>query len=184
MAQVPIEAYEQLREKLPEAAQAIAVYVQEEIRHIGVTQRDLYEVRNELLERIEDVRNELLERIESVRNELLERIESVRNEMLERIEGVRAELHQVRGELYSVRDELLEKIEGVRNELLEKIEGVRAELYQVRDELRNEISRLGERVISFEWHMKIWLGMIAALLIVMNPKVLELIERLIGLLFK
>ena len=78
-------------------------------------------------------------------------------------------IQEVREELHGVQVSLEAKIQGVRDELGGKIQGVK-------DELKAEIQGVREEV----WKLRVLVIVVLVVVIVLNPKVLELVGRILG----
>ena len=93
----------------------------------------------------------------------------VKGDLEGKIQEVREEIHEVREEIHGVQVSLEAKIQGVRDELVGKIQGVK-------DELKAEIQGVREEV----WKLRVLVIVVLVVVIVLNPKVLELVGRILG----
>ena len=80
------------------------------------------------------------------------------------------------GKIQEVREELLGKIQEVREELHEVQASLEAKIQGVKDELKAEIQGVRDEV----WKLRVLVVMVLVVVIVLNPKVLELVGRVLG----
>jgi hypothetical protein len=67
-----------------------------------------------------------------------------------------------------------------KEDLLRSEAALREEISGFKKEFREEINRLDRRITDLEWKMKLYFAVIAALIILTNPKVMEIAGRVFG----
>jgi hypothetical protein len=67
-----------------------------------------------------------------------------------------------------------------KEDLLRFEAALREEISGFKKEFREEINRLDRRITDLEWKMKLYFAVIAALIILTNPKVMEIAGRVFG----
>lgn len=96
----------------------------------------------------------------------------VRSETALREDLLRSE-NALREEISAVESRLRKEISGLEMAFRQEISGVETRLTQ-------EINRLDRRITDMEWKMKLYFAVIAALIILTNPKVMEIAGRIFG----
>ena len=69
---------------------------------------------------------------------------------------------------------------ATKEDLLRSQTVLREEIVGSENRLREEIHRLDRRITDMEWKMKLYFAVIAALIILTNPKVMEIAGRIFG----
>ena len=103
--------------------------------------------------------------------------------LIEYVDGkIRGEV-ATKEDIYLLREDLLKaqadlegKVQGVREELLGKIQEVREELRGARDELELKIQGVREEI----WKLRMLVIVVLVVVVILNPKVLELVGRVLG----
>ncbi len=154
-----VDLYEKIKTKIgDEGARILIEYVDSKIEKEAVTKLDL-----------KDTEDEVKSEINRVEVELRNEINRVENELKSEINRVEVEL---RNEISRVENELKSEINRVEVEL-------RSEINAVKSELRNEINKIDLKVKDLEWKMKLYFIIIGILIVVSNPKVLDLFGKLL-----
>jgi len=74
-------------------------------------------------------------------------------------------------DIASLRQEMLQDIASLRAEMLQDIASLREEMLKMRVELKDEV-----------WKLKLYLILLAVLIVITNPTVLELFGKLVGVI--
>ncbi|MDI6794061.1 MAG: hypothetical protein QME81_14570 [bacterium] len=113
---------------------------------------------------------------------------------IEKTAVTKLDLEQVnntlRAQIIEVEKRLEAKIADVENRLEAKIAGVEsrleAKITEVDNNLRALIAevekRLEARIITLEWKMKLYFLALGALIIITNPKIMDLLAKLLGII--
>jgi uncharacterized protein involved in exopolysaccharide biosynthesis len=170
-------------------------------KHIRLTFEDVDEMRRSpagALIRIESALNALEARIErdmvtraehaSTRAELKDEIASTRAELKGEIASTRGEVANNRTEVANTRAELKDEIASTRVELKSEIANTRTdvadnrtEVANTRTELKDEMAKLRDELKDDNWKLRLLIIILGIILILTNPKVIELIGNLFNL---
>ena len=149
-----VEVYEVLREKIgEEGAKSLIRYVDEKIERRVATKDDLEKSELSLKNYIDTVRSDLEKQINSVKYDLEKQINSVRSDLEKQINSVRSDLEK--------------QIDTVRFELERRLDTIKADLEK--------------RIASSDWKTRLYFAVLAVLIVVTNPKVLELVGKVLGI---
>ncbi|MDI6791986.1 MAG: hypothetical protein QME81_03845 [bacterium] len=153
-----VAVYEKLKLKVGEdGAVAILDYVDSKVEETAVTKLDLAKVESSLGSEIQRVESSLGSEIQGVESSLGTEIQKVESNL-----GV--EIHNLRAEIQRVENKL------------------EAAIQQIRAEIRELESRIDIKMNSLEWKMKLHSLALGALIVVTNPKVLDILGKLLGII--
>jgi len=156
MANSTVEVYEKIRVKLgEEEARALLDYVDARIEREAVTKLDLKETEDSL-------RSEMQEMENGLRNDMQKIVGNVQ----EMENSLRSDMQKIVGNVQGVENSLRSDMQKMENSL-------RSDMQKMENSLRGEMK-------DIEWRSKLYFILIGALIIITNPKVLELIGRVMG----
>ena len=168
-------------------------------KHLDLTFQDMEKVRQSPGAAIIRIENRLdsiearLERDMVTRAEFIQELGSARTESKQETASLRAELKQetaslrteLKQETASLRTELKQETASLRTELKEEIATLRTELKEeiatLRTELKQEIAGLRVELKDEIWKLRLYIILLAILIVLTNPKVLELLGKLLSI---
>ena len=111
--------------------------------------------------------------------DLKETEDSIGSDMQEMENSLRSDMQEMKN---SLRNDMQEMEDSLRNDM-QKIAGNMQEMESsLRSDMQKMESSLRSEIRDIEWRSKLYFILLGALIIVTNPKVLELIGRVIGLI--
>lgn len=156
-----VAVYEKLKPKIGEdGASALLDYVDSKVEETAVTKLDLTKAENNLEVEIHNLGTKM---------------QRVEGKLEVEMQGVRSEIQRVEGKLEA-------EIQGVRSEI-QGLEGkLEAAIQQLRAEMREMEARLRAEIRNVQWKTKLYFGAIAALIIITNPRIMDILAKLRGII--
>ncbi len=171
-ATLPIELYDLLERKVGK----------DDAREVGkviLASFDAIEQRSEavVVQKKAEIKEELTKELTT--KEDLIKSEGRLNEKIAAVEG------RLNEKIAAVEGRLNEKIAAVEGRLNEKIAAVKEDLAKLEGRLNERITavegRLNERLTTMDWKMRIYFLILLSVMLLTNPKALDLIAKLFGL---
>lgn len=160
-----VAVYEKLKSKIGEdGASTILDYIDSKVEETAVTKLDLTKVENSLGIEIHNLGAE----IRRVEGKLGTEIQRVEGKLEVGIQGVRSEIQRLEIKFEA-------EIQRVENKLDVAIQQLRAEMREMEARLRAEIR-------DGQWKMKLYFVAIGALIIITNPRVMDMLGTLLGII--
>jgi len=164
MANSTVEVYEKIRVKLgEEEARALLDYVDARIEREAVTKLDLKETEDSLRSEMQKI----VGNVQEVENSLRSEMQKIVGNVQEMENSLRSDMQKIVGNVQEVENSLRSDMQKMENSL-------RSDMQKMENSLRSEMK-------DIEWRSKLYFILIGALIIITNPKVLELIGRVMGL---
>jgi len=177
---LPVEIYDTLERKVGrDDARAIGKVIEFSFNAIerkaeDVAIRKKFELKDELTKELASKADVLL-----VKTELKAEIDSVRGD----IEKLGVELRaEFRAELRAEINSVMTEINSVRAEIRTEINSVRAEIISVRAEIGRTRMEIDNKLDKLDAKFRIYFLILLFTVIIMNPKSIELITKLLSLL--
>lgn len=149
-----VAVYEKLKPKIGEdGASALLDYVDSKVEETAVTKLDLTKAENNLEVEIHNLGTKM-----------------------QRVEGkLEVEMQGVKSEIQRVEIKFEAEIQRVEGKLEAAIQQLRAEMREMEARLRAEIR-------DVQWKTKLYFGAIAALIIITNPRIMDILAKLLGII--
>ncbi|MEW5766736.1 MAG: hypothetical protein AB1797_03805 [bacterium] len=178
-----VAVYEKLKPKIGEdGANALLDYVDSKIEETAVTKLDLTKTENNLGVEIHNLGS----KIQGLEGKLEVEIQGVKSE-IKGLEGkLEAEIQRVEGkleaEIQGIRSEI-QRLEGKLGTEIKRLEDkLDGAIQQLRAEMREMEARLRVEIRDVQWKTKLYFGAIAALIIITNPRVMDMLAKLLGII--
>ncbi|MBF0457536.1 MAG: hypothetical protein HQK99_06535 [Nitrospirae bacterium] len=156
--------------------------IKEELTNELATKEDLARLEGRLSAKIASVESGLSAKIASVESGLSAKIASVESGLNERITSLEGRLNERITSLEGRLNERITSLEGGLNERITSLEGRLSEkIAAVNERITAVEGRLSEKLTAIDWKMKIYFLILLFVILLTNPKALDLIARIFGL---